>query len=81
MLSIFFKYFFYVILYQNEILFTVSHKHNEKSLKNLIYHKKMYRLRQIRLFFEKCFKKKTTEYFLKFLCLFESTILPVNNGK
>ena len=25
--------------------------------------------------------KKTTEYFLKFLFLFESTILPINNGK
>ena len=25
--------------------------------------------------------KKTTEYFLKFNFLFESTILPVNNGK
>ena len=25
--------------------------------------------------------KKTTEYFLKFICLFESAILPVNNGK
>ena len=25
--------------------------------------------------------KKTTEYFLKFLILFGSTILPVNNGK
>ena len=25
--------------------------------------------------------KKVTEYFLKFLFLFESTILPVNNGK
>ena len=39
-----------------------------------------YRVRQIPfLFFEKCFKK-TTEYFLKFLFLFASTILPVNNG-
>ena len=25
--------------------------------------------------------KKTTEYFLKFIFLFESTMLPVNNGK
>ena len=25
--------------------------------------------------------KKTTEYFLKFLFLFESTIIPVNNEK
>ena len=33
------------------------------------------------LFFGKCFKKKTTEYFLKFLFLFESTILPINNEK
>ena len=31
------------------------------------------------LFYGKCFKK-TTEYFLKFF-LFQSTILPVNNGK
>ena len=31
-------------------------------------------------FFGKCLKK-TTEYFLKFLFLFKSTILPVNNGK
>ena len=33
------------------------------------------------LFFGKCFKRTTTEYFLKFIFLFESTILPVNNGK
>ena len=33
------------------------------------------------LFFGKCFKKKTTEYLLKFVFLFESTILPVNNRK
>ena len=32
-------------------------------------------------FLENAKKKKTTEYFLKFLFLFESTILPVNNGK
>ena len=31
------------------------------------------------LFFENALKK-ATEYFLKFLFLFESTILPVNNG-
>ena len=31
-------------------------------------------------FFCKCFKK-TTKYFLKFLFLFENTILPINNGK
>ena len=31
-------------------------------------------------FLEKALKK-TTEYFLKFLFLFESTILPINNGK
>ena len=41
----------------------------------------MYRVRQIPLFYGKCFKRKTTEYFLKFLFLFESTILSVNNGK
>ena len=29
----------------------------------------------------KCFKKRTTEYFLKFLFLFECAILPVNTGK
>ena len=41
-----------------------------------------YRLPQIPFFFGKCFKiTKTAEYFLKFLILFESTILPVNNGK
>ena len=39
----------------------------------------LYRVRQI-TFFLKCYKK-TTEYFLKFLFLFESTILPVNKGK
>ena len=39
-----------------------------------------YRIRQIH-FLWKMFKKKTTEYFLKFLFLFESTILPFNNGK
>ena len=43
------------------------------------YFEDKYRVRQIP-FFEKCFKK-TTKYFLKFLFLFESTILPVNNGK
>ena len=32
------------------------------------------------LFFGKYFKK-TSEYFLKFLFLFEITMLPVNNGK
>ena len=32
-------------------------------------------------FFGKSLKKQTTEYLLKFLFLFESTILPVNNGK
>ena len=32
------------------------------------------------LLFGKCLKK-AAEYFLKFLFLFESTILPVNNGK
>ena len=32
------------------------------------------------LFLEKALKK-TTIYFLKFLSLFKSTILPVNNGK
>ena len=32
------------------------------------------------LFFEYTLKK-TTEYFLKFLFLFESTVLPLNNGK
>ena len=31
-------------------------------------------------FFGKCFKK-TTEYFFKLLFLFETTILPVTNGK
>ena len=39
-----------------------------------------YRVRQITFSFLKCYKK-TTEYFLKFLFLFESIILPVNNGK
>ena len=32
-------------------------------------------------FFGKYFKNKATEYFLKFLFLFESTVLPVNNEK
>ena len=44
------------------------------------YNWKLYRVRQITFSFLKCYKK-TTEYFLKFLFLFESTILPVNNGK
>ena len=39
-----------------------------------------YKLRQIPFSLGKCFKK-TAEYFLKFLFLFESLILPVNNGK
>ena len=38
------------------------------------------RIRQITFFLENTLKK-TTEYFLKFLFLFESTILPVNNAK
>ena len=33
------------------------------------------------LFFLEHALKKTSEYFLKFFFLFESTILPVNNGK
>ena len=41
----------------------------------------MYRVRQIPFFFLENALKNTTEYFLKFLFLFESTILPVNNGK
>ena len=40
---------------------------------------KKYRVLQIPFFWKML--KKTTEYFLKFLFLFESTILPVNNGK
>ena len=42
---------------------------------------KLYRVRQIPCFFflENALKK-TTEYFLKFIFLFESTILPVNSG-
>ena len=39
--------------------------------------KRIYRVRQIPFFG----KKKTTEYFPKFIFLFESTILPVTNGK
>ena len=39
-----------------------------------------YRVRQISFFLENALKQ-TTEYFLKFLFLFESTILPFNNGK
>ena len=35
----------------------------------------LYRVHQIPSVFGKCFKKKTTRYFLKFLFLFESTIL------
>ena len=41
---------------------------------------KKYRVRQILFFLENALKK-TTEYFLKFLSLFESTIIPANNGK
>ena len=33
------------------------------------------------IFFLENALKKTIEYYLKFLFLFESTILPVNNGK
>ena len=39
-----------------------------------------YRVRQISFFLENALKA-TTEYFLKFLYLFESTILSVNNEK
>ena len=42
--------------------------------------KVLYRVRQIPFFIEYALKK-TTEHFLKFLFLFESPILPVNNGK
>ena len=40
-----------------------------------------YKVHQITFCFWKMIKKKTTEYFLKFLFLFESTILSVRNGK
>ena len=49
-------------------------------LKELTIQILIYRVRQITFSFLKYYKK-TTEYFLKFLSLFESTILPVNNGK
>ena len=46
----------------------------------------MYERKQIQdppniFFFLENAKKETPEYFLKFLFLFESTILPFNNGK
>ena len=56
-----------------------SNGSNHQFLKKIITVFK-YRVRQITFSFLKCYKK-TTEYFLKFLFLFESTILPVNNGK
>ena len=40
----------------------------------------LYRVRQITFCLENALKK-STEYFLKFLLLFESAILPVNNEK
>ena len=40
---------------------------------------KLYRVRQITFFWKMLWKN--TEYFLKFRFLFESTILPVKNGK
>ena len=39
---------------------------------------KTYRARQIPVFVLENALKKTTEYFLKFLFLFASTILPIN---
>ena len=45
------------------------------------YFYKFYRVRQIPLFFWKMLKNKTTEYFLKFSFLFESTIPMFNNAK
>ena len=33
----------YVILYQNQIILTISHRHNEKSFKNLFYYEKIYK--------------------------------------
>ena len=47
---------------------------------NLQTTKSLYRDRQIPSFCENALKK-TTEYFLKFLVLFESKMLSVNNGK
>ena len=50
------------------------------NIQNLVAFRRFnYRVRQI-LFLENALKKPA-EYFLKFLFLFESTILPVNNGK
>ena len=45
-----------------------------------ISHIQIQNIRQFPFFFENALKK-TTEYFLKFLFLFQSTILSINNGK
>ena len=47
---------------------------------NQIYLEIVVRVRHIPFFLENTLKK-TTKYFHKFVFLFESTILPVNNGK
>ena len=75
------------------LLFAVIHgdlaKKNLKITTNLVfmsianlsvYANILYRVRQIPFILENA-SKKTTKYFLKFLFLFESIILPVNNGK
>ena len=49
-------------------------------LQGMFHPNRLYRVRQKPFFLENDLKK-TTKYFLKFLSLFESTILPVNNGK
>ena len=57
---------------KNYRILTTTKRLHKKIKKNFTF------VRQVP-FSGKCFKK-TTEYFLKFLFLFESTILSVNNG-
>ena len=70
------RFFFFFLVFKNKFVF--------KNVFNFTIYKYfkiiIYRIRQITFFLENAFKK-TTEYFLKFLFLFESTILPVNNEK
>ena len=64
--------------YENMCLNINMHTYINTVDKIFLKHFLLYRVRQI-FFFGKCFKK-TTEYILPFLFLFESTIHPVNNG-
>ena len=77
----FFLYFFTAKTHLFSFFIDVC-SYNERKRKFSIFtfkFNKKYRVRKIPFFWKML--KKTTEYFLKLLFLFESTILPFNNGK